>query len=219
MHIDDLELNDYVDGVLADADAQRVAAHIAECEACAQEIAQISSLRANLSALPHEIAPARDLRAGMWEKIDASVVTPIPAYTHTPIHAYTPRRLAAAAVLLIAASSAITVMILHRDQPAQFAEPRSTGSRTLVSARSVELRYNGEVEELQAVLAKSRGRLAPETVRILTDNLAIIDKAIGEAKAALAADPNSDMLIDLLRSAYERKVDLLRQAAKSSPTT
>jgi hypothetical protein len=35
----------------------------------------------------------------------------------------------------------------------------------------------------------------------------------------MAADPNSELLVELLRSAYERKLELLRQAAKTSPVT
>jgi hypothetical protein len=84
---------------------------------------------------------------------------------------------------------------------------------------TLERQYSDELRELEQVLRKSRGALAPETVRIMEDNLMIIDRAIREARAAMAADPNSELLVELLRSAYERKLELLRQAAKTSPVT
>jgi molecular chaperone DnaK (HSP70) len=82
-------------------------------------------------------------------------------------------------------------------------------------AGKLEREYSEAVHELEMILRKSRGALAPETERIMEENLTIIDRAINEAQAALASDPNSEMLVDLLRSAYERKLELLRQAARS----
>lgn len=228
MHLTELELNDYADGLLEAVAAARLEEHIAECATCAIELQRINDLQASLRALPRTIEPPRDLRAGMWDRIDAAALvkftytqTPIHPNTHTPINSYshTQRlRLATAAVLLIAASSAITLAIVKKQPSPPYAGQLN---RALVSnnARSLELQYNGELEQLHAILQKSQGRLAPETVRILADNLAIIDNAIGEARTALLADPNSSMLVDLLRSAYERKVELLRQAAKSSSST
>jgi hypothetical protein len=128
-------------------------------------------------------------------------------------------RLAAAAVVLIVASSAVTLMIVQSQRSGSF-EPGGSDVRLVgLNSRALERQYSEEVHELELVLRKSRGALAPETVKILEDNLRIIDNAIREAKAALASDPQSDMLVDLLRSAYERKLELLRQAAKSSPMT
>ena len=69
------------------------------------------------------------------------------------------------------------------------------------------------------VLREQRAELSPETVQILEENLEIIDKAIQDARSALVNDPQSDMLGEMLRSAYQRKIDLLKQAARSSAET
>lgn len=168
-------------------------------------------LDAALAALPREIRPERDLRDDIWQRIHAPAPRTLWSVRYP---------LAAAAILLIALSSLITLAVMNTQRGTSVAT-RQREDVTLVAAdaRAVERRYAREVEELEMVLRKSRGALAPETIRILEENLAIIDRAIREAQTALADDPNSDMLVDLLRSAYQRKLELLRQAAESSPVT
>lgn len=209
MHPDETRLNDFADGSL-DADTQReVAQHVATCSACSGEITRLRELRAALSDLPREIRPDRDLRADIWRRVEAEQVVPLWRQR---------ARLAAAAVLLIAVTAVVTRAIVQ-DAPQRADAGRDGVSFVSRNATAVERQYTREVEELEMLLRKSRSTLAPETVRILEENLAIINRAIGEAQAALADDPNSGMLVDLLRSAYERKLELLRQAARSSATT
>lgn len=212
MHPTETPLNDYLDGVLDTAEAQRIRDHLAGCETCAREMEAIAALKAALADLPLEVLPGRDLRAGIWQQIE------VPKHTRTLWSMRFP--LAAAALLLIAISSVMTLAIVNGRQ----SDSIGAGYRENVRLAgrdpgALQREYSEEVEELEMVLRKSRGALTPETVRIMEENLKIINDAIREAQAAIAADPNSDMLIDLLRSAYERKLELLRQAAKSSPVT
>jgi len=72
-------------------------------------------------------------------------------------------------------------------------------------------RYDAAIAELEEVLEQRRSRLNPETVRIVEANLAIVDKAIDEARTALAADPASHYLNTHLANTMRRKVDLLRR--------
>ena len=60
---------------------------------------------------------------------------------------------------------------------------------------------------------EGRTVLDPETVRLLEENLAIIDQAIEESRAALAQDPGSGLLRRILTDTMRRKMDFLRQAA------
>jgi hypothetical protein len=73
-------------------------------------------------------------------------------------------------------------------------------------------RYVATIAELQRVLSEGRGKLDTSTVRILEQNLAIIDKALDDARRALAADPANTYLREHLASTMRRKVDLLRRA-------
>jgi hypothetical protein len=75
-----------------------------------------------------------------------------------------------------------------------------------------ERQYDAAVLDLQRALEQGRGRLSPETVRVLERNLKTIDTAISEARSALAADPGNVYLNDHLARTMRKKLDLLRQA-------
>lgn len=72
-------------------------------------------------------------------------------------------------------------------------------------------RYDAAIAELQTSLDQRRSTLDSSTVRIVQQNLAIIDKAIADARTALAADPSSRYLNTYLASTMRRKVDFLRR--------
>jgi hypothetical protein len=128
-------------------------------------------------------------------------------------------RLAAAAVVLITASSLVTALVMRRGDTS--APPVASATRgadaQLVALpgamRNAERAYLATVDELTTVLNESRERLSPETVRALERSLAIIDEAIAEAREALLNDPANQVVSDLLRKGYEQKVDFLRRAA------
>ena len=60
------------------------------------------------------------------------------------------------------------------------------------------------------------GQLSPGTVKTLEHSLSVIDAAIAEARAALAADPANQSLVDILAGHYAREVDLLQRATELS---
>jgi hypothetical protein len=70
-----------------------------------------------------------------------------------------------------------------------------------------------EIEQLQDVLQQRRSALDPSTVKIVEDNLALIDAAVKQARAALERDPASGFLTELLDNALQKKVELLRTVA------
>lgn len=76
-----------------------------------------------------------------------------------------------------------------------------------------------EIRRLQLVLSDRRSELEPQTVTIVEQNLAIIDEAVAQARAALAKDPASGFLSGRLENALQKKVDLLRTAAMLRSTT
>ncbi len=74
--------------------------------------------------------------------------------------------------------------------------------------------YDAAIASLEASLRQHRDRLDPRTVEVVERNLAVIDAAIREARAALASDPASPYLNAHLASTMRRKVELLKRAAK-----
>jgi hypothetical protein len=76
----------------------------------------------------------------------------------------------------------------------------------------VDPRYGDTVAQLQRVLATERARLDTSTVRILEQNLAVIDRAVLEASRAVERDPSNAYLRSHLASTMRLKVALLRRA-------
>jgi hypothetical protein len=99
--------------------------------------------------------------------------------------------------------------------PSQTASPDPlTGSApAAVATYGVDSpRFDQAVAELEQSLADGRGRLSPRTLHILEENLRTIDRAIDEARRAVAADPANAWLRAHLAATMKRKVDLLRTA-------
>ena len=76
-----------------------------------------------------------------------------------------------------------------------------------------ETALSDEIDELETLLDRRRGELEPETVRVVEENLAIIDAAVNQARAAVERDPGSGFLSGKLESALNKKVQLLRTVA------
>lgn len=72
--------------------------------------------------------------------------------------------------------------------------------------------YDREISSLRRMLETRRAELDTSTVRVLEENLKIIDGAIEQSRQALARDPNSTFLMNHLNEALGRKVELLRTA-------
>ena len=81
------------------------------------------------------------------------------------------------------------------------------------SAGLEDPRYSAAVAELERALEAGQGRLDPRTLRVVEQNLRVIDGAIDEARRAVVADPGNMWLRSHLASTMKRKVELLRSAA------
>jgi hypothetical protein len=97
-------------------------------------------------------------------------------------------------------------------QPVASAPADATSA--LVAFRPAEREYERAIGELAEVLEERRDQLAPETVRVVEENLEVIDRAIAESRAALAADPASAELTRMLADAYDAKLGVLRHAVQ-----
>lgn len=84
-------------------------------------------------------------------------------------------------------------------------------SATLAGSTTSE--YDRDVGRLRAILQERRSELDSSTVTVLERNLALIDSAIAESRAALERDPGSEFLADQLARVMTKKVAILRTAA------
>ncbi len=78
------------------------------------------------------------------------------------------------------------------------------------------IRLEHAVADLTAVLEREREFLDPGTVRIVEENLAIIDQAIERSLRALSADPESEYLRVHLEQAMRHKLTLLQSVTAIS---
>ncbi len=182
-------IDDAIAGRLAPAELASVEAHVAGCAECRADLEAARALAMPLAQLPRAIEPP----PAVWHGIEARI-RPVRRRTLPAI---------AAALVLMAASSAATVLIM-----------RDTPSDVVSAVPALEADYIEQAAALSGVLGAERGRLAPETIETLERNLRIIDEAIAESRAALEADPGDPDLRLLLRASHEQKVALLEQATR-----
>jgi anti-sigma factor RsiW len=215
-------LNDLAEGTLDERDRARADRHLAGCEACRAEVEAIRHLRAGLQALPRAIEPPHDLRPAIWNAVDASPTastgagsTPLPLRWRDRPMASLRWPLAAAALLLMAVAASLT-SVLTRQRAAPPAGASAVHAPALASVLAVAGRYDRAVTELQRVIAEQRTNLDPSTLRVLEENLRILDTALSETRAALDADPDNAALSDILIAAYEKKLDVMRSATTTA---
>jgi hypothetical protein len=221
MHIEDDRLQDYVDGLLETDQRAEVERHLALCTPCFESTQQLRALLDELSALPREVAPAQDLRPAIHAAISQRQVRPVRSSIGGRSLWSARYVLAAAALVLVAFSSIVTSLLVWRardDGARAFIQATATSSFAANELRAIEANYIAATAELERTLREQRMALSPETVRILEENLAIIDAALAESRAALRSDPSNQALSEMIVAAYEKKLDLLRRAAEL-PTT
>ena len=195
----DARFDAYVDGTLGVRERAAVDAHLAGCAACRAALAELRGLVANAHALPQRIEPPRELWTGI-----AARITERPPARGTVWW----RERAFWAGVSAAAATLVLVLGVHRlTGPARPSGP-------VEGWGVVEADYQRATAELARTLAAERHRLRPETVALVERNLALIDAALGEARAALAEDPGNADLQRLVVTAARQKVELLQWAAR-----
>jgi anti-sigma factor RsiW len=207
-------LSSYLDGELDSASRTQVEAHLAQCGDCRDTL---RDLRAIVAAAPdyEGRAPARDLWFGIAARIDQTRVVALP--TRPAQRLFTLRQLVAASVLLAATAGGLAWVAARRGAGEVSAEagqaPADPALRLAGLVPRADSAYEGAVADLEQVLVEGRARLDTATVRIIEQNLAVIDQAIAEARAAIAADPANAYLSSQVAANMRRKLDLLRRTA------
>jgi hypothetical protein len=216
----DLEaLSAFHDGDLGAVDAARLERHLHACAACRAALERVRRLLAEARVLPRDVAPPEHAWAGVQTRI-AREGRAAPAPVRAA-HWWHNGWLAAAAALVLVAGTALAVRGIGGGAGggAPFARVAGSGASVgLPAVRAVEDNYTATLVDLRRTLDDQRATLAPHTVRVVEHSLAVIDTAIAEARAALAADPGSTVLIQILAAQYARKVDLLQRATRLSPS-
>jgi hypothetical protein len=209
-------LSEYLDGELDNTERAALEAHLETCGHCYATLADLRHVVARAKTL-EDREPAQDLWAGI-----RAGLTPARGVV-TGRHAVRPsgRRFTFTVGQLLAASIALVLMsggvmwLAFRPgaQPSPIAQQETLSPEP--SNRNVarwRVQSDMAIAELQDALTVNESKLDTATVRIVRENLAVIDRAIAQAQHALRRDPGNTYLNLHLAKAMRQKIELLRRA-------
>jgi hypothetical protein len=229
-------LSEYLDGELNEAERRALETHLESCRECAATLEDLQGVVARAGSLDDR-PPVRDLWSGIADRIGSSSgvtsVTEVQAIGSAPSRTRrllklkftlgVPQLAAAAVALIVISGSVVGGFAARRSPPAAAGSGTNPGRQPGVEVMATAsafggARFDSAVVELEQALAANRGHLDSATVRIIRQNLALIDQAIDQARRALLADPGSLYLSDHLAGTLKRKVELLRRVTALTAT-
>jgi anti-sigma factor RsiW len=201
-------LSEYIDGELDSTEQAALEAHLATCGQCYAALADLREVVARAKSLKDR-EPAKDLwagiRAGLTPARGADRPTVRPSGRRL---SFSVPQLLAASIALVLLSGGGVWLALPQPSTGQAEQQRP---RPRIDPIGWTQSTDVAIAELQVALDQNEKRLDTATVRIVRKNLAVIDRAISEARMALRNDPGNAYLNLHLANTMRRKVDLLRR--------
>jgi len=186
--------------------------HLVDCGECQASLARVRALLAAAHALPRDVEPPPEV----WAAVRARMAAERQVSRASRHRWWHNGWLATAAALMLMLGTATFVGVLARGRPTKAKGMSVAAPPPSPVLLAVDRNYVATIRELRTALAGQRTTLSPATVQTVERSLRVIDDAIAEARAALAADPGNQALVDILASHYERQVDLLQRATELS---
>jgi anti-sigma factor RsiW len=214
MHLDETFITDYVDGTLDAERSGEVERHLAACTECRTLVDDFRDIRGVAGSLELREPPAR-----AWGRIERAIALdrehsrPPAAGARSMVSA---AWLAAAAALLVATIAGVRYAATTRPAPAEAlhgaAADSAEPSAAAVEAelRAAESHYDKAIKGLEQIASAEQGALDPNTAATLQKNLAVIDQAISESRAAVVAQPTSEPARESLLESFRTKLALLQ---------
>jgi len=202
MHPTDAALNDYVDRTLPSAERAALDRHLSGCDRCRILVSEFAELQRVARGL-QPIAPPDQV----WSRIAAEL-------GRSPARYFRgwPYWLAAAAVLVIALGAGLRYGLPSSPEPqANVQADRDNLAQTVeAELQQAEQHYQRAISGLEQIARTEQGELDPQTAALLQKNLAVIDQAISESRAALKVEPESEPAQQSLLENFKQKVSLLQ---------
>jgi hypothetical protein len=206
------QLSAFVDGQLGDADRATVDAHVVTCAHCAALVRDLERIRdAARTLAPIDPPPHLWLELAGRIRLDAGG----PAVAAAPAragHVWQWVGLAAALVLVTLGAYGVRVFERHAAERAA----SNTTAAASVEAFASELEqatshYQKAIADLETITKTETTAIDPTVSATLQKNLTMIDSAIAESQAAVAANPESAPAKTSLLDALQRKVTVLQE--------
>jgi anti-sigma factor ChrR (cupin superfamily) len=219
MHPNDTTLNGYADGTLNAAERPGVEQHLAGCAICRETVDDLREILRATGDLELREPPVR-----AWSRLERAIRMerePRPAVDTTPGPARGGRSyatwLAAAAAVLIATAVGLRYAPARRVEAPGSASSASASASAGDAAQSIETElrqaeshYEKAIKGLETIANSEQGELDPRTAATLQKNLAVIDQAISESRAAVRAQPASEPAQQSLIDGFKTKIGLLQ---------
>jgi anti-sigma factor RsiW len=226
MHPNDTTLNDYVDGSLGPAERHGVDQHLAACAACRQIVEDLREILRTSGELELREPPVR-----AWSRLERAIrmeqqhatpgargVQPGGSGGRTGSRATWIAGLAAAAALVLAAAVGLRYAPARTGGAPPAASPGAGASIAAGDApqsietelRQAESHYENAIKGLEAIANSEQSALDPRTAATLQKNLAVIDQAISESRAAVRSQPASEPAQQSLIEGFKTKIGLLQ---------
>jgi hypothetical protein len=212
MHPKEEVINEYVDGGLVPEERAEVGRHIARCETCralADDLRELSVAARHLSTV--------EPPATVWRRLEPQLRKAHAGRTGfgTKVTREVAPWLAAAAALVVATVVGVRLGLPgpRHAPPATVSAPASRGDAAQsveAELRAAEEHYDNAIKGLEQIANANQGALDPGTAATLQKNLSVIDQAIGESRAAVRAQPNSEPAQQSLLENFRTKIALLQ---------
>jgi anti-sigma factor RsiW len=236
MHPNEIAINDYVDGTLDPAERTEVERHLQACAECRALVDDFSEIRRTAASLDPREPPVRGwaridrvLRLTQDEPIASRPAIQLATPQRSPqtrLRSSYLAWIAAAAILVLAAGATLrNVSFFGPGTPgAGSSSTTSTGATGAANTagggdaaqaveaelRQAEQHYEKAIKGLEQIAAAEQSALDPQTAATLQKNLAVIDMAINESRAALREQPASEPAQQSLLDNFKSKIDVLQ---------
>jgi anti-sigma-K factor RskA len=231
MHPNDTALNEYVDGSIGTAERSDVKHHLAACAACRQTVEDLREILRTTGELELREPPVRAWsrleRAIRMEREHGARVKQPGGTVNGPAEARHDGNyatwLAAAAVLVLATVVGLRYVPARTTgaPPPPLPAAATPGAGASITAgdaaqsieselRQAEAHYENAIKGLEVIANSEQSELDPRTAATLQKNLAVIDQAISESRAAVRAQPANEPAQQSLIDGFKTKIGLLQ---------
>ena len=204
----EIAIGDYADGSLDEAARAIVEAHLAGCASCRALAADFAALRSLARTLEPQVPPPH-----AWTRL-AAALEERPrsrSWLSGPWTVWQPLAAAAMALLITAGLWSVAERLTPSAPPAATATGGTAERLRLGGDIEVaEAEYSAAIAGLERIHMDASDSLDPDTAAVVQANLTVLDDAIGESRAALQTQPDSELALESLLEVLRQKVVLLQ---------